>query len=181
MMEMRDAVVAALANRRAAETAVRKLAGAGFGAAGPGVCGGGDPDAEDDTRFRNDGDWIKFCCGRGAIWGGVWGLAFGGLLMTILLAGRANVLGLLVATMASAVASAIVVGGLSALSAALHSLGAAKVTKLQPEATMQANGLRVTAQGAAGEIPGARAVHGTYVHAGFQGAGPICRFVRPGA
>ena len=180
-MEIPDAVVAAFANRQAAETAVRKLAGAGFEAVSLSVAGSGDPPVEDATCFRNAGDRIKFCCERGAFWGGVWGLAFGGLLMTILLAGRANVLGLLVATMASAVASAIVVGGLSALSAALHSLGAAKVTKLQPEATMQANGLRVTAQGAAGEIPGARAVHGTYVHAGFQGAGPICRFVRPGA
>ena len=180
-MEMRDAVVAALANRRAAETAVRKLAGAGFGAAGPGVCGGGDPDAEDDTRFRNDGDWIKFCCGRGAIWGGVWGLAFGGLLMTIPLAGRVNVLGLLAATIASAVASAIVVGGLSALSAALYSIRTVKVTKVQYEATMQANSFLVPAHDPAEDIARARVLLGTYVHSGVQGAEPICRFVRPSA
>ena len=180
-MEIPDAVVAAFANRQAAETAVRKLAGAGFEAVSLSVAGSGDPPVEDATCFRNAGDRIKFCCGRGAIWGGVWGLAFGGLLMTIPLAGRVNVLGLLAATIASAVASAIVVGGLSALSAALYSIRTVKVTKVQYEATMQANSFLVPAHDPAEDIARARVLLGTYVHSGVQGAEPICRFIRPSA
>ena len=180
-METPDAVIAAFANRHAAETAVRKLAGAGFEAVSVRVSGSGDPTVEDVACFRNAGDRIKFCCERGAFWGGVWGLAFGGLLMTIAFAGRANVLGLLAATIASAVASAIVVGGLSALSAALYSIGTAKVTKLQYGATIQPNGFLVKAYGATEDIARARVVLGTYVHAGVQSAEPICRFVRPSA
>ena len=72
-----DAVIAAFANRHAAETAVRKLAGAGFEAVSVRVSGSGDPTVEDVACFRNAGDRIKFCCERGAFWGGVWGLAFG--------------------------------------------------------------------------------------------------------
>lgn len=180
-MEIPDAVVAAFANRQAAETAVRKLAGAGFEAVSLSVAGSGDPPVEDATCFRNAGDRIKFCCERGAFWGGVWGLAFGGLLMTIPLAGRVNVLGLLAATIASAVASAIVVGGLSALSAALYSIRTVKVTKVQYEATMQANSFLVPAHDPAEDIARARVLLGTYVHAGVQGAEPICRFIRPSA
>ena len=70
---------------------------------------------------------MKFWGTRGAFWGGFWGLLFGGLFMTIPVVGHVVVLGYLATVALAGIENAIVVGGLSALGAALlqsrHSQG----------------------------------------------------------
>jgi hypothetical protein len=91
----------------------------------------------------------------------MWGLFFGGMFMAIPVVGHVVVLGYLAAMVMSAVESAIMVGGLSAIGAALYGLGIPKDSVLQYEAAVKADGFLVMAQGTAEEVARAKAVLGT--------------------
>ena len=86
--------------------------------------------------FYNSGDRIKFWGSRGAFWGGFWGLFFGGMFLTIPVVGHVIVLGYLALAGVSALEGAVVVGGLSALGAALYGIGIPKDSVIQYETDM---------------------------------------------
>jgi hypothetical protein len=92
-METADAVIAVFADHQAAETAVKKLTAAGFEMKNLSVVGKGYHTEEKVVGFYNVGDRVKFWGKRGAFWGGLWGLFFGGLFMTIPVVGHVIVLG----------------------------------------------------------------------------------------
>jgi hypothetical protein len=116
-IETADTVIAVFTDHDAAETAVKKLAAAGFEMKNLSVVGKGYHSEEKVVGFYNIGDRTKFWGTRGAFWGGLWGLFFGGLFMAIPVVGHVIVLGYLGAMAIPAVESAIMVGGLSALGA----------------------------------------------------------------
>src|ERR1700735_2507862 len=122
-MKKSDTVIAVFADHQSAETAIKELTAEGFEMKHLSVVGKGYHTDEKVVGFYNTGDRIKFWGTRGAFWGGFWGLFFGGLFMTIPLVGHVVVLGYLAAIVASGIENAIVVGGLSALGAALYGLG----------------------------------------------------------
>jgi hypothetical protein len=157
-MEKADSVIAVFSDHNAAETAVRKLAASGFEMKQLSVVGKGFHSEEKVVGFYNIGDRIKFWGTRGAFWGGLWGLFFGGLFMTIPVVGHVIVLGYLAATAISALESALMVGGLSALGAALYSIGMPKDSVIQYEAAVKADGFLVMAHGAAEEIARAKTI-----------------------
>ena len=72
--------------------------------------------------------------------------------MTIPVVGHVVVLGYLAAIVASGIENAIVVGGLSALGAALYGLGIPKNSVLQYETDLKADGFLVMARGPAAEV-----------------------------
>ncbi len=111
--------------------------------------------------FYNIGDRVRFWGTRGAFWGGLWGLFFGGLFMAIPVVGHVVVLGYLAATVISAAESAIMVGGLSAIGAALYSIGIPKDSVIQYETAVKADDFLVTARGTASEMALAKAILGT--------------------
>ena len=113
-MEKSDTVVAVFADHNAAETAVKKLAASGIEMKNLSVVGKGYHSDEKVVGFYNIGDRVKFWGARGAFWGGLWGLFFGGLFMTIPIVGHVIVPGYLAAMAISAIESAVVVGGLMA-------------------------------------------------------------------
>jgi heat induced stress protein YflT len=178
-MEAVDTVIAVFDDHNAAETAVKKLTAAGFEMKHLSVVGKGYHTEEKVVGFYNIGDRIKFWGKRGAFWGGLWGLFFGGLFMAIPVVGHVIVLGYLAAMAVSAVESAVVVGGLSALGAALYSIGVPKDSVIQYEAAVKADGFLVMAHGTAAEMARAKAILGTVnpsrldVHAGVTAAEPI--------
>ena len=155
---------------------VKKLAAAGFKMQNLSVVGKGYQTDEKVVGFYNVGDRIKFWGTRGAFWGGLWGLFFGGLFLTIPVVGHVIVLGYLAAVAISAVESAIVVGGLSALGAALYSIGVPKDSVLQYEAALKADSFLVMAHGTAEEMARAKVILGTAnpsrldMHAGVNAA-----------
>ena len=106
--------------------------------------------------FYNTGDRIKFWGSRGAFWGGFWGLFFGGLFMTIPIVGHVVVLGYLATIVAAGVENAVVVGGLSALGAAIYGLGIPKDSVLQYETDLKADGFLVMARGSTEEVERAK-------------------------
>lgn len=160
-MEVTDSVVAVFADHQAAEAAVKKLNDAGFEMKHLSVIGKGYHIEEKVAGFYSSGDRIKFWGTRGAFWGGLWGLFFGGLFLTIPLVGHVVILGYLAATAFSAVESAILTGGLSALGAALYGIGIPKDSVLKYETAIKADAFLVMAHGSAEEMARAKAILGT--------------------
>ena len=175
-METTDTVIAVFADHTAAEAAVKKLNDAGFEMKNLSVVGKGYHTEEKVVGFYNAGDRVKFWGTRGAFWGGLWGWFFGGLFLTIPFVGHVVVLGYLGAMAISAIESAVVVGGASALGAALYSIGVPKDSVIDYEAAVKADAFLVTAHGSAAEVARAKAILGTFnpsrldVHAGVDAA-----------
>jgi hypothetical protein len=173
-----DTVVAVFEDHNSAETAVKKLAAAGFEMKNLSVVGKGYHSEEKVVGFYNVGDRVMFWGTRGAFWGGFWGLFLGGLFMTVPVVGHVIVLGYQATVAASAIESAIMVGGLSALGAPAYSIGIPKDSVVRYEAAVKADGFLVMAHGAAEEIARAKAILGTAkpsrldVHAGTKAAEP---------
>jgi hypothetical protein len=156
-----NAVIAVFADHQGAEAAVKKLADAGIDMKHLSVVGKGYHTDEKVVGFYNVGDRIKFWGKRGAFWGGLWGWLFGGVFMMIPVVGHVVVLGYLATMVISAIEGAIVVGGLSALGAALYSSGIPKDSVLAYESAVKADGFLVMAHGPAEEVARAKAILGT--------------------
>jgi len=172
-MEQADAVIAVFADHQAAETAIKKLTSAGFDMKNLSVVGKGYHTEEKVVGFYTAGDRVKFWGTRGLFWGGLWGLFFGGLFLTVPVVGHVVVLGYLAAIAIGAVENAAVVGGVSAIGAALYSLGVPKDSVIQYEAAVKADSFLVMAHGPAEEMTRAKAVLGT--------ANPTSLDLHPGA
>jgi hypothetical protein len=176
--ENTDTVVAVFADHQAAEAAVKKLTASGFEMKNLSVVGKGYHTEEKVVGFYSTGDRIKFWGTRGAFWGGFWGLFFGGLFLTIPVVGHVVVLGYLATVAVYAIENAALVGGLSALGAALYSIGVPKNSVLQYEADLKADSFLVMAHGTAEEMARAKTILGTAnpsrldLHAGMPAAKP---------
>jgi hypothetical protein len=157
-MENTDTVVAIFADHPAAEVAVRKLTGAGFDMKTLSIVGKGYHTDEKVVGFYNSGDRIKFWGTRGAFWGGFWGLFLGGLFVTVPAVGQVVVLGYLAAIAIGAIENAIIVGGLSAIGAALYSIGIPKDSVIQYETALKTDSFLVMAHGNAEEIARAKTI-----------------------
>src|SRR5271170_4531769 len=160
-METTDTVIAVFSDHNAAETAVKKLTAAGVDMKNLSLVGKGYQIDEKVVGFYNEGDRIKFWGTRGAFWGGLWGLFFGGLFLTIPVVGHVIVLGYLASMAVYGIGNAIIVGGLSALGAALYGIGIPKDSVIQYETAVKADSFLVMAHGAAPEVERAKAILGT--------------------
>ena len=160
-MDLTNSVVAVFENHLAAEAAVKELTDAGIEMKHLSVVGKGYHTDEKVVGFYNTGDRIKFWGSRGAFWGGFWGLFFGGLFMTIPLVGHVVVLGYLATVAISGIENAVLVGGLSALGAAIYSIGVPKDSVLQYETAVKADGFLVMAHGSSEEVARAKAILAT--------------------
>jgi hypothetical protein len=160
-VETANTIIAVFPDHQAAETAVKKLNAAGFEIKNLSVVGKGYHTDEKIIGFYNIGDRVKFWGTRGAFWGGLWGLFFGGLFMAVPVVGHVIVLGYLAAMAMSAIETAVVVGGLSALGAALYSIGIPKDSVIEYETALQADSFLVMAHGTAEEMAHAKTILGT--------------------
>jgi hypothetical protein len=160
-MTNNNAVIAVFTDHQTAEAAVKKLADAGIDMKHLSVVGKGYHTDEKVVGFYNTGDRMKLWGKRGAFWGGLWGWLFGGVFMFIPVIGHVVVLGYLATAAIAAVEGAVVVGGLSALGAALYSSGIPKDSVVAYETAIKADGFLVTAHGPAEEMVRAKAILGT--------------------
>jgi hypothetical protein len=159
-MENTDTVVAVFPDHSAAETAIKELTAAGFEMKNLSVVGKGYHTDEKVIGFYNTGDRIKFWGTRGAFWGGFWGLFLGGLFVAVPVVGQVVVLGTLASIMIAAIENAVIVGGLSALGAALYSIGIPKDSVIQYETALKTDSFLVMAHGSAAEIARAKTILG---------------------
>jgi len=160
-MEQHDTVVAVFADHQLAEDAIKKLAQDGFAMKNLSVIGKGYHSEEKVIGFYNVGDRVKFWGLRGAFWGGLWGLFFGGVFMTIPVVGNVVLLGYLASIVVTAIDNALVVGGLSALGAAIYSIGVPKDSVIEYETDIKADSFLVMAHGVASEVARAKIILGT--------------------
>jgi hypothetical protein len=172
-MENVDTVIAVFKDHASAETAVKDLTAAGFEMKNLSVVGKGFHTEEKVTGFYTIGDRVRFWGTRGAFWGGLWGLFFGGLFLTVPVVGHVVVLGYLAAAAVTAVENALLVGGLSALGAAIYSMGVPKDSVLAYETAVKQDGFLVLARGTSEEVARARAI--------LQTVGPARIAVHQGA
>jgi len=157
-MQISDSVIATFADHKDAETAVKKLTENGFAMKNISLVGKGYHTEEKVMGFYNVGDRVKFWGLRGAFWGGFWGLFLGGLFLTVPVVGHVVVLGYLATVAFSAIESAVMVGGLSALGAALYSIGVPKDSVIQYETALKADAFLVMAHGSAEEVSHGREI-----------------------
>jgi hypothetical protein len=151
-------IVAVFPDHLAAENAVKKLADAGFDIKRLSVIGKGYHTDEKVEGFYNAGDRVKFWGSRGAFWGAFWGWLTGALFITLPGVGGVVVLGYFAAVVLSAIEGAVVVGGLSALGAALYSIGIPKNSVIAYETALKADQFLVMVHGSADEAARAKAI-----------------------
>jgi hypothetical protein len=157
-MFQNESVVAVFSEHQEADAAVKKLSHAGVSLENLSVIGKGYHSEEKVVGFYNTGDRMKFWGKRGAFWGSLWGIFFGGVSLTIPVVGHIMVLGYLASIVVSAVEGAIMGGGLSALGAALYSTGVPRDSVVQYEQAVKADGFLVIVHGAVEELTRARAI-----------------------
>ncbi len=160
-MQQDDAVIAVFATHDEADTAIKKLAAEGFTMKQLSLVGKGYHTEEAVAGFYNLGDRVKFWGSRGAFWGGMWGLFFGGLFLTIPVVGHVLVLGYLAAAAMSAVEGAVIVGGMSAVGAAIASIGIPENSVMRYETAIKADDFLVMAHSSQSEVERARGILAT--------------------
>jgi hypothetical protein len=153
-----DVLIATFSDHSGADSAVRKLIENGFDMKNFSVIGKGYHTEEKIVGFYNTGDRMKVWGKYGAFWGALWGILFGGVVLTLPVVGPVVVAGYFASIVVSAIEGAVVVGGVSALVAALFNAGVPKDHAVHYETAVQADGFLVMAHGPAEELERAREV-----------------------
>lgn len=142
----------------AAENAIRTLSRSGLDMKQLSLVGKGYHSEERPMGFYTAGDRIKVWGGTGAFWGGIWGMLLAPAVFVLPGLGLVGMAGPLVATLIGALEGAVVVGGLSALGAALTQLGVPKDQVIKYEAALKVDKYLLVVHGSAEDQDKARDV-----------------------
>lgn len=126
-------------NHLEVEEAIKELQKAGFDMKKLSVVGKDYQTDEHVVGYYNTGDRVKYWGKLGAFWGGLWGLLFGSAFFFIPGIGPVVVGGPIVMWIIGALEGAALMGGLSALGAALFSMGIPKDSILKYEKSIKAD------------------------------------------
>ena len=147
-----NSCVAIYLTHEQAEAALRKLQKAAFDIKKISIVGRGYHPEEHPVGFYNTGDRVKFWGAQGGFWGGLWGLLVGAAMFWIPGLGPVVMAGPLVAVLVSALEGAVVVGGLSALGAALYSIGIPKDSIIRYETALESDQYLLIVHGTQQEV-----------------------------
>lgn len=137
-MSEKNSIVAIFESHNEAEDAVRELQKSGFDMKKLSIVGKDYHTDEHVVGYYNTGDRMMYWGKLGAFWGGLWGMLFGSAFFFVPGIGPLLVAGPLVMWIVGALEGAAMMGGLSALGAALVSIGIPKNSVLQYEANVKA-------------------------------------------
>lgn len=151
-----DSAVAIYKTHELAENAISKLHKAGYDMKNLSIVGKDYHTDENVIGYYNIGDRMKKWGSQGAFWGGLWGLLFGSAFFIIPGFGPLLIAGPFVASLIAALEGALALGGLSALGAALVSLGIPKDSVLSYETEIKAGNFILIAHGTSNEVAQAR-------------------------
>jgi uncharacterized membrane protein len=154
-------VIAVYDNHSAAEDAVKELQKSGFDMKKLSVVGKDYHTDEQVVGYYNAGDRMKYWGKRGAFWGGFWGLLFGAAFFWVPAIGPVLVGGPLAAWIVAGLEDAVVVGGLSAIGAALYSIGIPKDSIVTYETAIKAGEYLVVVHGTSAEALKAKNILGS--------------------
>jgi hypothetical protein len=147
-----DSIVAVLDTHLEAEQIVKELQKAGFDMKKLSILGRDYHAEEHVVGYYNTGDRVRYWGKLGAVWGGFWGLLFGSAFLFVPGLGPIVVGGPLVSWIIGALEGAAVLGGISAVGAALYGLGIPKDSILKYEGSLKANKFLVIAHGTTEEV-----------------------------
>ena len=157
-MSEKNSVVAIFNIHTEAEAAVKELQKAGFDMKKLSIVGKDYHSEEHVVGYYNTGDRVKYWGKLGAFWGGIWGFLFGSALFFIPGIGPIVVGGPLVAWIIGALEGAVVIGRLSAIGAALYSMGIPKGSVLKYETSLKSNNFLLVAHGTREEVEKAKTI-----------------------
>ncbi len=146
------AVIAVYNTHSEAEAGVKELQKSGFDMKKLSVVGNEYHTDEQVVGYYNAGDRMKYWGKMGALWGGLWGLLFGAAFFWVPGVGPLLVAGPLSAAIVAALESAVVIGGLSVLGAALYSIGIPKDSVVRYETAIKVNKYLLVAHGTVAEV-----------------------------
>jgi uncharacterized membrane protein len=163
-MELKDNshCVAVFDRHEDAEKGIRELQRGGFDMKKLSIVGRDYHTEEHAVGFYNAGDRVKYFGKHGAFWGSIFGILFAPAFFFIpgigpILTG--GMIGsILMGTLEGAAVGAALVGGTSALAAALSGLGIPKDTVIRYEADLKANKFLLIASGTAADVDRARGI-----------------------
>ena len=108
--------------------------------------------------YYNTGDRIEYWGKLGAFWGGLWGFLFGSAFFFVPGIGPIVVAGPLVTWIVAGLEGAVLTGGMTALGAALYSMGIPKDSVLNYETSLKSNKFVLVAHGTIDEVEHARKI-----------------------
>jgi len=141
-----------------ADEAIRSLSKSGFDVKKLSLIGKGYHSNEHPIGFYTAGDRIKAWGGTGAFWGGIWGVLMAPAVFFLPGLGLIGLAGPIVAALIAALEGAVVVGGLSALGAALTTLGVPKDQVIKYETAVKADKYVLVVHGNAADATQARSI-----------------------
>jgi hypothetical protein len=141
-----------------AEDAIQSLSRSGFDVKKLSLIGKGYHTEEHPVGFYTASDRIKTWGGMGAFWGGIWGLLAAPAVFFLPGLGLMAMAGPVVSTLVAALESAAVVGGVSALGAALMQVGAPKEKAIKFESALKVDKYLLMVHGSTEDVAKARAV-----------------------
>jgi len=152
MMTNTNSVVAVYESHDRAENAIRELQKDGFDMKHLSIVGKDYHTEEHVVGYYNTGDRMLYWGKLGAFWGGFWGLLLGSAFFWVPGIGQVLVAGPLVMWIVGALEEAAVVGGVSALGAALFSIGIPKNSVVLYETEVKNGKLLLVVHGTADEV-----------------------------
>lgn len=155
-MSNTNSVVAIFATHDQAEHAIRELQKGGFDMKKLSIVGKDYHTEEHVVGYYTTGDRMLYWGKLGAFWGGFWALLLGSAFFWVPGIGPLVVGGPLVAWIIGALEEAAVVGGLSALGAALFSIGIPKNSVVQYETEVKNGKLLLVAHGTLDDVERAK-------------------------
>jgi hypothetical protein len=170
-----NAVAGVFNTHTEAETGVKELQRAGFDMKKLSIVGKDYHTEEHVVGYYNAGDRMAVWGKQGAFWGAFWSLLFGSALFVIPGFGPIVMFGPIVGWILAALEGAAVIGGLSALGAALYSIGIPQDSIMQYETAIKSDKYLVIAHGTAGQVAQAKSILETAgatqadVHQGIKG------------
>jgi hypothetical protein len=141
-----------------AQDAIQALHRSGFDVTQLSLIGKGYHSEEHPVGFYTAGDKIKSWGVTGAFWGGIWGLLLAPAVFFVPGLGLIGLAGPVVAALIGALEGAVMVGGLSALGAALTQMGASKEEVIRYETALKADKYVLMVQANADDIAKAHTV-----------------------
>ena len=155
-MAEHNAVVGIYTTHTEAEAAVKALQQGRFNMQKLSIVGKDYQTEEHIVGYYNAGDRMQFWGARGTLWGWLCGLLVGMAFFVIPGLGPVIVFGPLAGGLVGALGGAVVGGGLSALGAALYSIGIPKDSIVEYETALKADKFLVMAHGTADEVATAK-------------------------
>ena len=147
-----EALVAIYDTPLEAERAIKALQESGFDIEKISVVGKEYHSEDHVIGCYSSGDRMKYWGEMGAFWGGIWELLSGGAFFVIPDLGPVLIAGPLAASIVGALKGVIVVGGLSAVGAGLHSIGIPNDSVLTYETAIKGDRFILLACGTATEL-----------------------------